>query len=226
MSCGAAVFYLAVAARHFGLVPRISILPNLDQPDLIAYLRVDCMAVPSPETERLFQMIMHRHTQRSPFRPGVLHEPTARNLERAARLEGARLALVRSPLEQARVKEVVARARNKRYALGTNGKIVARPALRECAAIGLLCGTRDAAYDHVTGGMALARVLLSATSFGIYASFVNDPLDDPESRRDLLPFCDAPGSPSTPLAVLQLGYGGPERPSVRRPVHEVTRTAA
>jgi hypothetical protein len=81
----------------------------------------------------------------------------------------------------------------------------------------------DTVLDRLRAGLAMQRVLLSATSAGLSASFLSQPIEIPYLRaalRDLL------GGPYHPQAVLRIGYGHPQAPTPRRPVADVTRYSA
>ncbi len=89
IACGAALFNMRLAASVAGRQPVVMLLPDPDQPLLLATIRLagPCSA---PQAERdLHAVIAARHTNRRPFSrravpPGVLAE-----LTEAAQLEGA-----------------------------------------------------------------------------------------------------------------------------------------
>ncbi len=70
ISCGAALFNLELAAKAHGFEPRVSLLPDSVDPDLLALVTFDefAAAVPS-STALLFDAIESRHTTREPFEP-------------------------------------------------------------------------------------------------------------------------------------------------------------
>ncbi len=70
----------------------------------------------------------------------------------------------------------------------------------------------------LNAGQALQKLLLSATTDGIWASFLNQPVEVPELRQNL---AETIGCPGYPQAVLRLGYGPAPAPTVRRQVREV-----
>jgi Nitroreductase family. len=91
MSCGAALFHLRVAIRHVGYAPRVDILPDQENPALLARVHLGETSPPTAEDQRLFRAIPRRHTnwlsfETRPLPPGLLEE-----LGTAARAEGARL---------------------------------------------------------------------------------------------------------------------------------------
>jgi hypothetical protein len=77
---------------------------------------------------------------------------------------------------------------------------------------------RDTRSDHVTAGLAVGRVLMTAARAGVSASFLNQPVEVPELRARLR---DLVGRAGDPQLVLRLGYGDDVRAQPRRPVSEV-----
>lgn len=76
----------------------------------------------------------------------------------------------------------------------------------------------DSPAEWLSAGQALARVLLLARAGGIWASFMNQPIEVPELRvklRDLL------GRTGLPQILLRMGYGPEVRPTPRRTAGEV-----
>jgi nitroreductase len=89
IACGAALFNLRLAAVVAGRQPVLRLLPDPDQPLLLATVRLAGRCRPQPVELELHEAIPARRTNRSPFSgqpvpPGVLGE-----LAGAAQLEGA-----------------------------------------------------------------------------------------------------------------------------------------
>lgn len=81
----------------------------------------------------------------------------------------------------------------------------------------------DTRLDILRAGQAMQRVLLAATSAGLNASFLSQPIEVDAVRvrlRELL------GGHEWPQAVLRLGYGYPSSATPRRPVADVTRNGS
>lgn len=76
----------------------------------------------------------------------------------------------------------------------------------------------DTAYDWLMAGQALARVLLYACSQGVWASFLNQPIEVSEVRLMLHNLVERGGYPQL---LLRLGYGPKVPPTPRRSVCEV-----
>jgi hypothetical protein len=86
--------------------------------------------------------------------------------------------------------------------------------------VAILSTLHDDRVDWVRAGQALERVLLSATTAGLAASFMNQPLDQ-EALRGLV------RSPLTGVGhshmLMRIGYGDPVPATPRRPLSAVRR---
>jgi nitroreductase len=94
ISCGAALYTLELAIRRLGLEPRTQLLPDAEEPQLLARVRGLPGGRPTREELRLLQAITRRHSHRSAFtgrRPG---SQLLDDLRLVARLEGAYLTIV------------------------------------------------------------------------------------------------------------------------------------
>lgn len=67
ISCGAALFHLRIAIRHFGYGDVVEVLPNQEQPDLLARIRLGSKRKINLEEHFLFRAIPKRRTNRLPF---------------------------------------------------------------------------------------------------------------------------------------------------------------
>jgi hypothetical protein len=76
----------------------------------------------------------------------------------------------------------------------------------------------DTAYDWLMTGQALERILLYARSQGIWASFLNQPIEVPQIRLMLHNIIERVGFPQV---LLRMGYGPEVPPTPRRSVNEV-----
>lgn len=81
----------------------------------------------------------------------------------------------------------------------------------------------DDREDWLDAGQALERVLLHATADGLSASFLNQPVEFPELRRELASLLHHEGYPQI---ILRLGYGADVRPTPRRRLADVVSTVA
>jgi hypothetical protein len=85
--------------------------------------------------------------------------------------------------------------------------------------VAMLTTHGDSPSDHLLAGIAMQRVLLTATVIGLSTSFLSQPVEVPATRAALRTLLDAPGHPQT---VLRIGYGHPAARTPRRPVSAVT----
>ena len=76
----------------------------------------------------------------------------------------------------------------------------------------------DSLHDHLTAGIALQHVLLTATTNGLAASMLSQAIEVPAARSQLR---RGLGRNGTPQLVLRIGYGQPAFASPRRPISEV-----
>jgi nitroreductase len=97
MSCGAALFNLRLALRKIGYDADVALLPNADDPRLLARISVFEAAPADPEERRAFAAMMRRHTHRGAFDDEPLAPDTAVAMQRAAELEMAQLVFVAAP---------------------------------------------------------------------------------------------------------------------------------
>ncbi len=85
----------------------------------------------------------------------------------------------------------------------------------EHPAIAVLSTGGDEPADQVTAGLALERVLLTATRHGVAASFVNQPLEYDDLRRAVQ---RTTGKPGFADMVIRFGHARPAATTTRRPV--------
>ncbi|MEU7788885.1 hypothetical protein [Amycolatopsis sp. NPDC049159] len=79
--------------------------------------------------------------------------------------------------------------------------------------------TRDRGpHAEVRAGMAMQRVLLTATAEGLATSFLSQPFETSRTRDSLVGLFAGLGQPHT---LLRIGYGYPTRLTARRPVGDV-----
>ncbi len=82
----------------------------------------------------------------------------------------------------------------------------------------VLSSRGDNASSWLETGQALARVLLEGVSRGLYASFLNQPVEIADLRPQV---AEIARTSHTPQLVLRMGYGSPGRATPRRRVMEV-----
>lgn len=116
MSCGAALFFLRLALRHFGYAGAVALLPDPGNPDLLATVELGERAEISLEDEALFQAIPERRTHRAAFEDRNVSDVLLNALRAAAESEGAWLQVVDDPDARERVAELVAEGDRRQFA--------------------------------------------------------------------------------------------------------------
>jgi nitroreductase len=82
----------------------------------------------------------------------------------------------------------------------------------------VLCSYYDGPMAELVTGQAMQRVLLTATTLGLSASFLSQPIEVPHVREDLRRLL---GGTLAPQTVLRLGFGSPVPATARRPVADL-----
>jgi hypothetical protein len=91
ISCGAALFNLRLAIGVLGRATVTRILPDPDQPTLVAQVRVGGPYRTTTRERRLHEAIPTRRSSRHPFERADVPQDVLTAMQEAARLEGARL---------------------------------------------------------------------------------------------------------------------------------------
>lgn len=84
--------------------------------------------------------------------------------------------------------------------------------------VGVLGSLNDSDRDALTTGLALQRVLLTATQLGLASSMISQPIDVADVREELRASLHLHGPPQL---MLRFGYGAPAPSTPRRPVVDV-----
>lgn len=98
------------------------------------------------------------------------------------------------------------------------GSTVERP-FEQDPLVAMLTTHGDTPMDHLLAGIAMQRVLLTATVVGLSVSFLAQPVEVPLTRAALRALLVEQGHPQT---VLRIGYGHPVARTPRRSVSAVT----
>lgn len=88
ISCGAALFNLRIAIRHFGYRDIVEIFPQPEIPDLLARVIIGSKRIIKQEESYLFRAISKRATNRLPFIERELPASLISEFESATELEG------------------------------------------------------------------------------------------------------------------------------------------
>ena len=94
ISCGAALFNLHIALRHFGYESIVDSIPDPRRPDLLARIKFGKEKKPTAEENSLFNAIPKRRTNRMPFGTQPVGDSLLRALQEAATMENAWLQIV------------------------------------------------------------------------------------------------------------------------------------
>ena len=264
MSCGAALFNLRIALRHYGFTPVVRTFPDPDDPDLLAVVRPGVPLETRLDEHRLFMSIKRRRTNRQPFRKEPVPPQTLLDLQAAVEGEGARLHIFDTPSWKGALAGLIAegdrqQGRDKSFRRelaawlhpsrsrhrdglpgyaqrGGDWRAYAGPLvvrtfdwgkgqaardrqLAEGSPVLLVLATSaDGPDEWLRAGQALERMLLLATDRGLYASYLNQPIEVEALRNQLV---DLIGTEDRPQLVLRLGYSDPAPPTPRRAVSEV-----
>jgi nitroreductase len=89
--------------------------------------------------------------------------------------------------------------------------------------IAVVCSYYEGALAELHAGQAMQRVLLTATTLGLSASFIAQPIEVPSCREELRHLL---GAGITAQTILRVGHGSPVAPTPRRPVAELLIDAA
>jgi nitroreductase len=95
LSCGAALHHARVALAAEGWAARTTLLPNPDDPDLLARIDIEHRAEPSTDATRLVQTMRMRHTDRRPVTDTPVPDQSLERIVRAAQSEGVQVHLLR-----------------------------------------------------------------------------------------------------------------------------------
>jgi nitroreductase len=82
----------------------------------------------------------------------------------------------------------------------------------------IVCSFYDDPAADLSAGQAMQRVLLTATTLGLSASFLSQPIEVPPVRDELRRTL---GGTLVPQTILRLGFGLPVPPTPRRPVEDL-----
>lgn len=114
MSCAAALMNLRVACRAFGWEGAVTLLPDANEPDLLAWAASGSPRAAGDEDRALFESLPRRRTWRRPFRASDIPDDVRERLRVAAEREGAWLAIL-DPARQAQAADLVYEATREQF---------------------------------------------------------------------------------------------------------------
>lgn len=97
LAAGAALFNLRLGIAVQGWQPEVRLLPDPTQPHLVARVSLGAARPPTPQEQRLWQAVWHRHSNRAPFWPDPVPAEVRADLVAAAAAEHAWLVLLIGP---------------------------------------------------------------------------------------------------------------------------------
>lgn len=107
ISCGAALLTARVALRQLGYVPKVTVLPDPDKPNLVARISWDRQVPPAEFERQLFAEVERRHTHRGGFSAAPLPAELLDALRAEAARENARLGIVADGSQQSALAAIV-----------------------------------------------------------------------------------------------------------------------
>lgn len=110
ISCGAALFGLRLAIRGLGHEPTVALLPEPDDPLLLARVALGPALDPRPDERRMLAALRRRHTHREAFDRQPLPSVVLAALQRTAEVEHAELVLLHGSPERQLLAALVATA--------------------------------------------------------------------------------------------------------------------
>ena len=245
MSCGTALHHLRVAMMHYGITPVVRIFPNLHEQNLVASIGFGPAFEPTVEQHQLFMAIRHRRTHRAPFVDRDIDEVARERLRAAVESEDVAVSLIGDANLKERIARLVSEgelslladsdyvADLSRWIRIPFGRGIAsglstwrqRRARRlsklttSAPLLVVLSTPTDTAPAWLAAGQAISHVLLKAREFGIFGSFVNQPVVAANLRPKI---AELTGGPAYPQIILRMGYGHETEPTQRRVAPSVT----
>ena len=108
ISCGAALGALRVAMRRFGYTGAIDLLPEDDDPDLLARVGFGAPHAPSLAEEARFRAITRRRTTRRAFAAEAMPAGLVKEIATLVAADGVEIAVLADPAAKARLAALVA----------------------------------------------------------------------------------------------------------------------
>jgi hypothetical protein len=116
MSCGCALYHLRIAMSHFGYLGWIDLLPDLNNPDLLARISMGVEEERSRGESMLFYAILSRRTNRQPFSNVPVPAALLSALQHAAEDEFACLTFVEPELKRKALAALIAEGDHRQWA--------------------------------------------------------------------------------------------------------------
>jgi hypothetical protein len=185
LACGAALLTLRVAIRGLGVHPAVQLLPDANQPDLLAVVRPEGPTQVTLVDQQLTAAMSRSHNETQPDTPVTVPVTVLNQLRQAARTEQAWMATI-TPTQLPVLRELVGQDFDP-------GALVA-----------VVGSFRDLPLTQLHAGQAVQRVLLTAANAGLSVSLLPAAREMLAARKQLR---ELMGGGLWPQTVLRLGYG-------------------
>lgn len=249
ISCGAALFNIRVALRHFGYRDIVLVFPDAD-PQHIAHIEAGRSVHESEYNRALFHAMAHRHTiraRRDAFEQRPVPAEIIRELTGAARASGAWLQIVTAPADQCALADLVFEAGEKYEAAA--GHLTSEDGFDTAADVAMIADADRVAHAiSVAEARRASRTLREAPVVAVLGTDGDDPgewvtagealehvllraathgifatyANQPLRVAPLRPWVRAvAGHPGEAHVLLGLGFSHPPHGPPRRPVADV-----
>lgn len=195
IGCGRILLDLRVAVRALGVHPTLNLLPEADQPDLIAVVQPQGQGVPTPEDLALLEAIpLARDRLQHAVTRSDVPAATMTRLRQSAKIEQSWLATLTDDQVQG---------------LWGAGPLSPGTPDRRGGITAVVGSLRDLPTARLQAGQALERVLLTAVACDVHTDVLPAPLSGGGDRMRVR---DVIGGGLWPQAVIRLG-GSPDGPT-------------
>ena len=178
---GAATFNLRVAAAMLGYQTTFAIDPDPARPEIVARVFLGELQTPIPPLGNLYGELRCRHTYGAPMMTAELSPRVRDGVTEAARAEGADLHWPDAD-ERDKLGRILHAAEeldglDEDHLAGGSAAV-----FEQTPVIAILTTPTDGPSDWLRAGMALQHALLTATSYDLAASFLNQALEHAQLR--------------------------------------------
>ena len=206
VSCAAALFNAAITLSAHGFHSRLA-APAPGDPTAVGSVRVVGLQRAGDDDLRLAAMITRRRSYQRIYRSHLVAENDLQALQRAAAQQGATL-VVLSPAARDELATLT-----EQIGGPDSGDTLGR------STVLALCTDADARADRIVAGLALQRLLLTATAAGLVAAFTDQALLEAPFRDRVRAVLEGAGEPQVLFRV-----GRPlvaPAPTTRRPLSDL-----
>lgn len=188
LSCGAALLNVRATIRVLGVHPAVRLMPDEDQPDLLAVVHPQAGFAAAPADVALAEAIAQRRTSR-PLTGGI-PVPMINRLRQAARVEQTWLAIL-PPDQLGSVQlghldsDVDGHGGHDRTAVDGRGADGRQPGARPNRLVAVIGSFHDAPLAWLQSGQGMQRVLLTADAAGLTTSLLSHVVRAARTRGQL-----------------------------------------